>query len=376
MAGPSERTLRIGIDASRVATNRPTGTEAYSFQVIRELLSIGRTHEFTLYRRRGAGTADLARGTRVSERTLGPARLWTHLGLSYEMLRRPPDVLFVPAHVLPIWRPRRSVVTVHDLGYLYYPKAHGRASWWYLHLSNAFHVRVATRLIADSHATKRDLIKWYGAAPAKIDVVHLAVGDAFRPASAPAVATVKSRYTGGSDYLLFLGTIQPRKNVAGLLDAYAALRRQLPAAPPLVIAGKRGWLSSPIYARAEQLALGEALRFLDYVPHHELPALISGALALVFPSFYEGFGLPALEAMACGTPVLAANCSSMPEVVGDAGLLIEPHDGEAWTAALRAVVTNAALRDELRAKGIARAAQFTWTRCAAETLRVLEVAAR
>jgi glycosyltransferase involved in cell wall biosynthesis len=372
----SDEGLRIGIDASRAVVSRPTGVENYAYHVLREMLALERPHEYTLYLRRKTPVVDGASEPNLRQRVVRPARLWTHLGLSYEMLRRPPDVLFVPAHVLPVYRPRRCVVTVHDLGYLYYPEAHTLTRRWYLHLSTAYHVRVATRLIADSEATKADLVKWYGADPAKIAVVHLAVGDAYRPVhEEDALGGVRARYAGGGDYLLYLGTVQPRKNVGGLLEAYATLRGQMANAPALVIAGKRGWLAAPIYARAEQLGLLGAVRFVDYVPQEELPALLSGALALVFPSFYEGFGLPALEAMACGTAVVAANSSSLPEVVGDAGLLVDPHDSEALAAAIQQVVEDTAVRTELRARGLARAAAFTWRRCAEETLRVLEEAA-
>jgi glycosyltransferase involved in cell wall biosynthesis len=314
-------------------------------------------------------------------------RLWTHVRLSLEMLTAPPDVLFVPAHVLPLVHPRRSVVTVHDLGYRHEPQAHRLLDRLYLELSTRYNARAATRVIADSAATKRDLVQLYGTDPDRITVIPLGVDELFQPVTdAARLAAVRAKYGIPGDYLLYVGTLQPRKNLVRLVEAWARViadcRLQIAdlGRRTLVIAGKKGWLYEEIFATVRRLGLEGRVLFPGYVPEEDLPALLSGATAFVLPSLYEGFGLPVLEAMACGTPVIAANVSSLPEVVGDAGLLVDPLDSDALAAALQRLLTDAdpstplraSLRAELRQRGLARAKLFSWPRCARETLAVLE----
>ena len=290
----------------------------------------------------------------------------------------PPQVLFVPAHVVPPIHPPRTVVTIHDLGYLYYPEAHTPSARLYLDGSTRYSARAARRIIAVSDATKRDLVARYGVPARKICVVLHGVDPEFRHVTDPtAVAAAAARYglDNARPYLLFVGTLQPRKNLGLLIEAFAQLRGGWDPAggvlPRLALGGKKGWLYDTLFAQVRQLGLEDDVRFLGYVADGDLPALYSGAAAAVLPSLYEGFGLPALEAMACGTPLLAANASSLPEVTGDAALLVDPRDAGAWTAALDRVLHDPELRADLRWRGTERAAQFTWARTAAETLAVL-----
>jgi glycosyltransferase involved in cell wall biosynthesis len=301
-------------------------------------------------------------------------RLWTHLRLSVELALHPPDLLLVPAHVLPLLHPRRSVVTVHDLGYLHEPQAHRRLDRLYLDLSNRYHVCAATRLLAISQATKDDLVRRYGVAPERVIVTHLAAGADMRPVDDPArVVAVKSRCGIAGDYLLYVGTLQPRKNLARLVQAFALVSAQHPTLQ-LVLAGKKGWMYEEIFAQVRRMGLERRVVFTGYVDGEELPALYSGALAFVFPSLYEGFGMPVLEAMACGAPVVAANTSSLPEVAGDAALLVDPTDVAALSAALSRLAGDPALRSDLRARGLVQAVRFSWERCARETLAAMEEA--
>jgi glycosyltransferase involved in cell wall biosynthesis len=382
--------LQIGIDASRARLGIRTGTEHYSANVLRALTETGdaNKHQFSLYVNSAETDAQKLFGFALPGnfrlRPIPFRRLWTHLRLSREMLRHPPQVLFVPAHVVPPIHPRRTVVTIHDLGYLYYPEAHTRFARWYLHLSTIWSARVARQIIAVSAATAADLQRRYRVPARKIRVVLHGVDPAFRRVDDPAqVAAVTARYGlgGPAPYLLFVGTLQPRKNLAMLIDAFAGLRAQWDEAadgpaPRLALGGKKGWLYKALFAQVKQLGLAEAVRFLGYVADEDLPGLISGAAAVVLPSLYEGFGLPALEALACGAPLLAANASSLPEVTGDAALLLDPHDPPAWTEAMGRILRYPGLRADLAARGPERAAGFTWARCAAETLRVLEEAGR
>ena len=221
-------------------------------------------------------------------------------------------------------------------------------------------------MIAISQATKDDLVAHYGVPKEKIPVVYHGVEPRFRPTPDPAVP---ARYGLPSRYFLYLGTLQPRKNLERLLQAYAQLSGDVPA---LVLAGAKGWYFERIAAAIAALGLGERVFLPGYVPDEDVPALLTGALALVFPSLYEGFGLPVLEAMACGTPVVTANTSSLPEVVGEAGLLVDPLRVDEIAAAMQRLLADEALRAELSRRGLERAGLFSWDRCARETLAVLE----
>ncbi len=281
-------------------------------------------------------------------------------------------MLFVPSHVVPIIHPRRTVVTIHDLGYLYYPQAHTRGSRFYLHISTLFSVRAARRVIAISEATKRDLVDKYKVPGQKIKVIYHGRDPLFQPVTDQAkIREVVTRYSISQPYCIHVGTLQPRKNLGLLVEAWDVLRQNMESPPQLLLAGRRGWLYSSLLESIRARGLGDLIKLADYVEREDLPALYSGAVAMTFPSLYEGFGLPPLEAMSCGTPVLASNTSSLPEVIGDAGILLDPQDPVAWADALRRVIADPQLRVEMSRKGLERAAQFTWERCARETLAVL-----
>jgi glycosyltransferase involved in cell wall biosynthesis len=367
--------MLIGIDASRAVSAQPTGTENYSLYLIRALLHVGSAHRFRLYFNRAPAEGLFEQSERVVHRVLPFPRLWTHVRLAWEVLWHPPDVLFVPAHVLPWAHPKRCVVTVHDLGYLYYPRAHTRWARWYLDRTTRFNARAARRIIADSEATRKDLVSHYGVDPGKIVVAYPAGAPDLRPVREPALlSAVQARYCTGAEYFLYVGTLQPRKNLATLVQAFA--QAALPAEVRLVLAGKKGWLYEDLLALVERLGLAGRVVLPGYVAAEDLPALLSGALAYVLPSWYEGFGLPVLEAMACETPVLCANASSLPEVAGDAALLIDPQDVAGWAQALGRIYREPALRAEMIARGRARARAFSWQRCAEEVLAVLEAVGR
>jgi glycosyltransferase involved in cell wall biosynthesis len=363
--------MHIGIDASRATAARRTGTENYARRLIQALLETGAPlgHTFTLYFRDVPPPglfAEAAGSARVSQRVIPWPRLWTHARLSWELLSRPrPDVLFVPAHVLPAVHPLPTVVTVHDLGYRHFPDAHPRLQRLTLDWSTRYSARFATRLLADSEATRRDLAQLYRVPPEKVTVVYPGLDETLSRIDA---GPVRAKYGLPEGYFLHVGTLQPRKNLIRLIDAAAAV----PEAR-LVLAGRPGWLSAPILARAREQ--GDRVRLLDHVPDEDLAGLYSGARALVFPSFYEGFGFPVLEAMACGTPVICADTSSLPEVAGDAALLVNPLDTAAMVSAMARVQADPALAAALRAKGYAQARRFSWAAAARAALGVLRAAA-
>jgi glycosyltransferase involved in cell wall biosynthesis len=365
----------IAIDASRLAVAERTGTERYSYELIAALARVDRSSRYTLYTN-GLPAALPPLGPNFTLRSIPLARLWTHGRLGPELARARPDVAFIPAHVVPIGRPRNAVVTIHDLGYLAFPAAHTARRRLELHLTTLWSVRAARRVIAISAATRDDLVRHYRADPARIAVVHHGLSGAqFRPAAPDEVAAARERHGLRRPYFLYLGTLQPRKNLERLIDAFArAAGSGALGEAELVIGGRRGWLSEQIERRAGALGLSGRVRLAGYLPDADLPALLSGALAFAFPSLYEGFGLPVLEAMACGAPVLTSATSSLPEVAGDAALLVDPHDEAAIAAGLARLAADAGLRAELRERGLAHAARFTWERCARETLDVLREA--
>jgi glycosyltransferase involved in cell wall biosynthesis len=210
--------------------------------------------------------------------------------------------------------------------------------------------------------------------PARVHTIPLAASEQFAPAPPAEVERVRRRYKIAGEYILALGSIQPRKNLVRLVRAYSALRRARPHAklPQLVLAGKKAWLYDETLRAIADSEAAENVLLTGYVPEADLPALYTGALAFAYPSYFEGFGLPPLEAMRCGTPVVAADRTSLPEVVGDAGLLVNPFDEDAITQALARLIDDASLRAELRSKGIAHAARFSWHETARQTLEVYQ----
>ena len=366
--------MRIGIDASRAVVGEKTGTETYSYHLIRELLRLDSPHDYTLYFNHPPPSGTFPSAPNVADRVMPQPRLWTHGRLSLEMATNPPDVLFVPAHVLPLVRPKRTVVTIHDLGYLHYWNTHPFLRRWYLHLATRRDAHDATRVIADSDATKKDLVERYGVAAQKTTVVYPGVDPRFRAPEDPAEAgRTALRYGLEQPYFLFLGTLHPRKNIVGMLRAYASVKERLRGPRPhaFAVVGKAGWRADEIKAEADK----SGACTLGYVDFEDMPHLIGAATALVLVSFYEGFGLPALEAMACGTPVIVSNTSSLPEVVGDAGLLVDPHNEREIADALVSVAEDSGLREKLRERGLARAREFSWEKAARQVLRILEDAA-
>ncbi len=365
--------MQIAVDGSRLAIGQRTGTESYTVELIRALAALDRqpNHHYTLY----VNTPPAALpplGTNWRLASIRAPRLWTHARLGPTLRIAQPDVAFIPAHVLPLTPPPRSVVTIHDLGYEHHPESHPLRQRLYLRWSTKWSARHATRVIAISEATRRDLVRYTGISPSKISVIYHGVHARFKPSDQATSQATAAKYNLHGPYLLFVSTIQPRKNLVRLIEAYAQARQHAPNLPPLALGGKPGWLTTQIETRAAELGIADSVRFLGYVADDDLPALLSGATLYLLPSLYEGFGMTVLEAMACGTPVITANVASLPEVAGDAALLIDPLSTAALATAILTLWSSPAQRAELRERGRAWAAQWTWERCARETLAVLE----
>ncbi|GBD08639.1 D-inositol 3-phosphate glycosyltransferase [Candidatus Thermoflexus japonica] len=307
-----------------------------------------------------------------------PAKPWRLQVMLADLFRRPMDACIGPArlfhatdHLLPPFRALPSVFTLHDLIFRLYPETHMPLNRWFLTLMMPRFLRRADAIIAVSECTRRDAVRWYRIPEDRIHVIYEGVGARFRPAPPEALAAIRARYFLPDRFILYVGTIEPRKNLPTLFAAYRMLLERWPDLG-LVVAGRPGWLTKGTFRALRDLGLEGRVRFLGYVPDEDLPALYSAAAVFAFPSRYEGFGLPPLEAMACGTPVVVSDTSSLPEIVGEAGLRVPPDRPADWVAALAAVLSDASLRAHLRGMGLRQAARFRWSETAERTVAVYE----
>ena len=363
----------IGIDASRAVLSERTGTENYSLNIIRALCAIDDRPPFRLFFPDGADGACLPTTSRsVEHRIVAGQRLWTHLHLARELRHEPVDLLFVPAHVIPVTGPP-TVVTVHDLGYLHFPDDHPIRQRAMLRLSTRWNLRTARRIIAPSHFTAADIARRYPGLESRIDVIPHGVSTHLRPAESIEIERVQRRYEIRSPYVLAVGTIQPRKNYPLLAEALSIQNGAHPnQLLSLVIAGRPGWKVKEVLGAMQPFEDSARVMLLNDVDDAALPALYSGAVATVQPSRFEGFGMPILESMACGTPVVHANNSSMAEVAGDAALSFRTSDAADLACRINDVRNNEELRRNLRERGLDRAKRFSWDQAAAATLESLQ----
>lgn len=279
------------------------------------------------------------------------------------------DLYFFPNFVIYPHRAGKSVVVVYDLSFEKVPQFVDRQNVEFLKKFVPASVRECDHVVVISEATKRDVIETYGVSSEKITVIYPGVDPAqFNPRSATEVGEAKRKYGIKKPYLLYLGTLEPRKNIPAILEAYADLKRRREF--NLVLAGKTGWLSEEIFATVRELGIGEDVVFTGYVADEDRPKLLSGAEVFVYPSFFEGFGMPVVEAQACGTPVVTSNTTSLPEVVGEAGIMVSPDDVAVLSSALEKVLFDPALQKDLVKRGLNHARQFSWERSARDLLKI------
>jgi glycosyltransferase involved in cell wall biosynthesis len=373
---PDERP-RIGIDATP-AVAQGGGIGRYTRELIRAAVAHETGFDYRLFTARippgRRFPAALPEASRVSlhqapldERWL--YRLWHRLGvpLPVQTFTGRIDLFHSPDFVLPpVSGAIPTLLTVHDLSFVHFPETFTPALVGYLNRMVPKSVGRATHILADSEATRDDLVAVWDVPADKITVLYSGVDRAFEPVTrSQTLAAVRDRYRlGAAPYILSVGTLQPRKNYELLIRAFKQVADNFPHR--LVIAGGRGWLEDRIGAEIARQGLADRIRLLGFVADEDLPALYSGAQLLAFPSLYEGFGLPVLEAMACGVPVLASDVSSLPEVAGDAAVLLPPGDEAGWARGLVDLLSNPDLRVRLVAAGFRRARQFTWRRAAAQ----------
>lgn len=363
--------MRIGIDARLVFYNR-AGIGEYIVQLVEALAKIEPANDQFIVLQSRKDKAAIINSNGFERRSL-----WTpshnrfeQMTLSFEVSQLGLDLLHSPDFIPPFRRNCRSVITVHDLAFLLYPHFLTKESArYYGQIDQAW--RKTNHIIAVSEATKQDSIKMLGVPEKKITVIHEAANPIYRVIDKETARQVANeKYKLDQDFILFVSTIEPRKNLPGLLRAYRRLRDDYKREEILVLAGLNGWLWEEVYETVEALDLEKHVAFLGRVPSEDLVYLYNATRLFVHPSFYEGFGLTPLEAMTCGAPVIVSNTAALPEIVGDAGMMINPHDIDGLTVAMWRMLTEEDLRQDHIDKGLKRAKKFSWEKAAEQTLEV------
>jgi len=369
--------MRIGIDATALPP-KPVGAGNYIIELIRALHALDCQHELIVFaQQHGQSLIDVTSRPGfewVQVPDLKPAQrlIWEQTGFPQLVSEQRLDLLHSLHYTRPLRLPCRSVVTFHDMTFFLFPQLHTRSKRIFFPWMIRYSARTADALIADSESTRQDAIRILGLAPDQISTVPLGVRPEFgRVQDQALLETVRNRYQLPDHFLLFVGLVEPRKNLPLLLKSYHQVINR-GRSIPLAVVGRKGWMYEQVTDLIGELGLTDRIHLTGYIPPEDLPIVYNLADIFIYPSLYEGFGLPPLEAMACGTPVITTAVSSMPEHVGQAGLLVPPGDENALTEAIIRLLNDEELRSRLSILGPQQAAQFTWTRTARETLQVYE----
>lgn len=372
---------RIGIDVTSALT-QDAGIGRYTRELVKAIVVNNNEDEFTLFSaklpqdRLVEMSMPSSKNVRYKQIPLTEKwlyRLWYRLKvpISVQNFTGPLDLFHSPDFVLPpISRKIPTLLTVHDLSFVHYPETFTSALVTYLNRIVPWSIKRATHILADSLSTKEDLVRYWNVPEDKVTVLYSGVGDQFKPVTDPkSIKRVRKKYGLGNDpYFLAVGTLQPRKNYRMLIRAFRPVTERFPH--KLLIAGGKGWMHDEILDEVKNQELEQRVHVLGFVEEADLPALYSAATIFAFPSLYEGFGLPILEAMACGVPVMAADASCVPEVVGDAGVLLPASDASSWSKAMIEIIEDMSRRTKLVGAGFLRAREFTWSRSARELVAI------
>lgn len=370
--------MLIGIDGNEANVKKRVGIGEYSFQLLKNLKELPTINtKFRIYLKSNPLSDMPKENANWEYRILKPGKLWTQWRLPLDLfLHGPkPDVFFSPSHYAPRFSPAPSIISVMDLSYLYFPELFNERDLYQLKNWTAYSVKKAKKILTISNSSKNDIIREYKIASGKVNVTMPGIRETrtLEP-EIYAMNQLKMKYGLTDNFILFVGTLQPRKNIVRLIEAFAQVRKELktPKDLELVIVGKKGWLYEEILETPGKLGIEKRVKFLEDVDDSELTPLYSHALCFVLPSLYEGFGLPVLEAMQQGCPVITSNVSSLPEAGGDACLYVDPEDSNDIAEKIKMLVTSEKLRNELIKKGKRQTGKFSWEKTAKETLAVLE----
>lgn len=369
---------RIGLNAQLLSLSdsyRSAGVHRYIFQMLQTLPRLDRQHSYLAFTGEGRLQENSVEGLAIRLApfaTTNPlARiLWEQVMQPLALQREDLSLVHGLVNVLPLALPCPGAVTVHDLSFLRYPQAFKPLKRLYLRFMTRRSVQQAGLVITVSESTRQDVIRLLGIAPAKVRVVLNGVEASYRPLDAMSLEDFRRRVGLAEPFILYVGTLEPRKNIPCLLQAFHQLKQRADVPHKLVLIGAKGWLYQPIFVTLEALGLQDQVLFPGFVSPADLVSWYNAAEIFVYPSLYEGFGLPVLEAMACGTPVVCSDRSSLPEVAGDAALQVDPTRPDALAEALWSLIQDPSLRHHMAGKGIARAQYLTWDRSARETVRV------
>ncbi|MEI6588075.1 MAG: glycosyltransferase family 1 protein [Candidatus Moraniibacteriota bacterium] len=351
--------MKIGIDGSRAFLKQRTGVEEYSYQVIRQLRTRLKEHRVILYLR-GTQKVDFSVPKNWQIKKIRFPRLWTQIGLSMELFLHPIDVLFVPAHTVPVFHPKKTVVTIHGLEYEIMPEAYSSFERFYMRFSIKNSCRWATKIICVSKNTKRDLMNLYEVSEDKINIVHEGYED----------KTGELDWEDGREveemkpYLFFMGRLEKRKNISGIIEAFGLFKKKTNAKHKLVLGGKFGFGEAEIRECIERSEYRKDIVVLGYVKDVKKWQLFKNAAVFLFPTLYEGFGLPVLEAQSQGVPVITSNTSSLPEVTNGSAYLVDPTEPEMISEAMIALSQNEKMARDMIKKGYENIKRFSWKNCA------------
>lgn len=349
----------IGIDANEAnLTDKRVGVNQYAFELLWAINNLQSEHQFIIYLKSQPQDDLPKEKNNWKYRVIPFPKLWTQTRLPFDLFFHSPrpDVFFSMTHYAPRWSPVPTVIAVMDLGFLQTPEQFTAKDFNQLKSWTKYSVKNASKILAISEYTKKDIVREYEVDPKNIVVTHLGINANMKP--------VKEKNKYGK-YILFLGSLKPSKNIEGIVRAFA----QVSGNYQLVIAGKKAWLFEKIFSVVKELKLEDRVIFTDFVKDEERPVLMSNCEAFVMPSFYEGFGIPALEAMACGAPVVVSPVASIPEVVGDAGIYVDPKNPEDIAKGIQKAIKE---KEKYIKLGLERVKLFSWAKCAQKTLLCLE----
>ena len=372
----------IGIDGNEANVEKRVGIGEYAFELLSQFSSskfippkAGQSSKFIIYLKDKPRDDLPSRNENWRYRVVGPRKLWTQIGLPLSLfLHEPrPDVFFSPTHYAPRFSPSPTAISIMDLSYIYYPEMFRKSDLYQLRNWTSYSVKKASKIFTISKASKDDIIKVYEVPSEKVIATYPGIKQFSMKSQFSNFKKIKDKYGIKGDFILFVGTLQPRKNIVRLIEAFSQIKTK---DIQLVIVGKKGWLYEEILEAPKKYGIENSIKFLDFVPNEDLSVLYQNALCFVLPSLYEGFGLPVLEAMKYGCPVITSNVSSLPEAGGDAALYIDPLNVSDITAKIKMVFEDNKLRKEMIEKGKKQVAKFSWEKTAKETLKVLEEIAK
>ncbi len=361
--------MLIGIDGYEANVGIRVGIGEFAFEITKELYRLrSKDRQFKIFLK-GKPLEDMPKEDEYWKyRIVYPKKFWTRIGLPFALLteRRKPDVLFTPTHYAPKFSTIPQVISVMDLSFIFFPELFNKKDLYKLVNWTKSSVNKSKRVITISESSKNDIIEEYKIPGKNVAVIY----PGLKPALGNKSMNIKEKY-GLKDYILFVGTLQPRKNIKSLTEAFSKISNNY-SDLSLVVAGKKGWLYEEILEAPKVYGVEDKVKFLDFVPDEDLPSLYSNAKFMVLPSLYEGFGLPVLEAMKYDCPVITSNVSSLPEAGGDAALYVDPNSVDDIAEKMKKLMDDEGLRTEMISKGREQIKKFSWEKAAKETLKVLE----